>query len=94
MTGAYAKVKPGKVRYVKLGRGETKIDLKGDSVKFVKFDNGYLITVGSQDESFFLRTKISPVPFDASDVIDMPYVPVGAVKHNLSNGCYRLKLND
>jgi competence protein ComEC len=94
MTGAYAKVKPGKVRYVKLGRGETKVDLKGGSIKLVKFDNGYQITVGPRDESFFLRTGISPVPFDASEVIDMPYAPVGAVKHNLSTGCYRLKLNE
>ena len=94
ITAAYSKVKPGKVRYVKLGRGETKIDLKKGSIQFVKFENGYHVTISPSDENFFLRTSISPVPFNASLIVDMPYIPKASVRHNLSDGCYRLILNN
>ncbi len=91
---AYAKVNPGKLKYVRLGRGETNIKLKAGSLNIVKFEHGYKISLTSSGRNFFLRTSTRSVPFDYSEIIDMPYIQNKKTLYNLKNGCYRIPLNE
>ncbi|MFT5779638.1 MAG: competence protein ComEC [Crocinitomicaceae bacterium] len=92
ITEAYSKVRPGKSKYIKLGKGETTIHLKNGSIKFVKYDNGFHATVLPSGENVFIRTRTTLVPFEDSMIIDMPYLPHANTLHNLRSGAYQISL--
>jgi competence protein ComEC len=93
MTEAYSKLYPGKTKYIKLGQGETTVQLNNGSITFVKFDDGFHTVIQPSGEDFFIRTRTTLVPFEDSMIIDLPYLPHGNTLHNLREGAYRISLN-
>lgn len=88
---SYAKVRPGKIEYVRIKKGKTSVKKK--NVNLVIHSDGKMIEITCNDQKRILRRGYGVDIPQGIKMIDMPYLESPKKAYNLSKGALYLSAN-